>query len=166
MPEYLPLGEALDRCQSALIAQEGTIVSFPDIDWSRAKLSMKEQVDLRRFLRAKEHFLANQDRVFELWVTALCNVFGGIIADLPSIPDDDSPTLTVPLYSLFARFGRSGGQNHRHVLRGASRQRWPFYRIPKRDRTKISVASPKSSRMRRPSVRSCTHATANCRPMS
>ena len=63
---------------------------------------MKEQVDLRRFLRAKEHFLANQDRVFELWVTALCNVFGGIIADLPAIPDDDNPTLTVPLYSLFA----------------------------------------------------------------
>jgi hypothetical protein len=105
VPDYLPLREALDRCQSALIAQEGTIVFFPDIDWSRAKLSMKEQVDLRRFLRAKEHFLANQDRVFELWVTALCNVFGGIIADLPTIPDDDSPTLTVPLYSLFANSG-------------------------------------------------------------
>ena len=103
--DYLPLREALDRCQSALIAQEGAIVSFPIIDWSRAKLSMKEQVDLRRFLRAKEHFLANQDRVFQLWVTALCNIFGGIIAELPVVPDDDNPTLTVPLYSLFANPG-------------------------------------------------------------
>lgn len=102
VPDYLPLGEALDGCQSALIAQENTIVSFPDIDWSRAKLSMKEQVDLRRFLRAKEHFLANQDRVFDLWVTALCNVFAGIIANLPAVPDEDNPTLTVPLFCLLS----------------------------------------------------------------
>lgn len=102
VPDYRPLSEALDRCQSALIAQETTIVSFPDIDWGRARLSMKEQVDLRRFLRAKEHFLANQDRVFELWVTALCNVFGGIITDLPPIPNEDDPTLTVPLFSLLS----------------------------------------------------------------
>jgi hypothetical protein len=100
VPDYLPLGEALDRCQSALIAQETTIVSFPEIDWSVARLSMKEQVDLRRFLRAKEHFLANQDRVFDLWVTALGNVFGGIIGELPAVPNDENPTLTVPLFSL------------------------------------------------------------------
>lgn len=100
VPDYPPLGEAVDRCQSALIARETTIVSFPEIDWSRARLSMKEQVDLRRFLRAKEHFLANQDRVFDLWVTTLCNVFGGIISDLPSIAADENPTLAVPLFSL------------------------------------------------------------------
>lgn len=100
IPAYRPLAEALDRCQSALIGQETTIVSFPEIDWGTARLSMKEQVDLRRFLRAKQHFLANQDRVFDLWVTTLCNVFGGVIADLPPIPDDDNPTLTVPLLSL------------------------------------------------------------------
>ena len=105
VPDYLPLAEALDRCQSALIAQETTIVSFPDIDWSRARLSMKEQVDLRRFLRAKEHFLANQDRVFDLWVTALCNVIGGIVGELPPIPEDDKPTLTVPLLSLLTNPG-------------------------------------------------------------
>jgi len=105
VPEYRPLLDALERCQSALIAQETTIVSFPDIDWSRARLSMKEQVDLRRFLRAKEHFLANQDRVFELWVTALCNVFGGIVNELPFIPDDAAPILTVPLLSLLPEPG-------------------------------------------------------------
>lgn len=100
VPDYLPLGHALDRCQSSLIAEEATIVAFPEIDWSRARLSMKEQVDLRRFLRAKQHFLGNQDRVFELWTTALCNISAGIIQELPFISDDDNPTLTVPLYSL------------------------------------------------------------------
>jgi hypothetical protein len=100
LPEYVPLAEALDRCQSALIAQEATIVSFPEIDWSRARLSMKEQVDLRRFLRAKEHFLANQNRVFALLVDALCNVFGGIVSELPAIPNEKNPTLVVPLLSL------------------------------------------------------------------
>src|SRR6202042_833524 len=99
IPGYTPLGEALDRCQSALIGQETTIVSFPEIDWGRARLSMKEQVDLRRFLRAKEHFLANQERVLDLWTAALCSVFGGIAANLPPIPEDANPTLTVPLLS-------------------------------------------------------------------
>jgi hypothetical protein len=105
VPDYLPLAQALDRFQTALIAQEGTIISFPEIDWQRARLSMKEQVDLRRFLRAKQHFLGNQDRVFELWTTALCNVCAGIIQELPAIPDDSNPTLTVPLYSLLAEPG-------------------------------------------------------------
>jgi hypothetical protein len=105
VPDYVPFAEALDRCLSALIAQESTIISFPEIDWQRARLSMKEQVDLRRFLRAKQHFLANQDRVFELWTTELCNVFAGIIQELPPIPDDNTPTLAVPLYSLLPKPG-------------------------------------------------------------
>ena len=105
IPDYPPLAEALDRCLSALIAQEETIISFPDIDWPHARLSMKEQVDLRRFLRAKQHFLGNQDRVFELWTTALCNICVGIINDLPPIPDDSNPTLTVPLYSFLSKPG-------------------------------------------------------------
>ena len=100
-----------------LIAQETTIVSFPEIDWSRARLSMKEQVDLRRFLRAKQHFLANQDRVFELWVTALCNVFGGIVGELPVIADDDRPDPDRPAAFIAVRAGRRGEQDHRHILR-------------------------------------------------
>jgi hypothetical protein len=105
LPSYTPFLEALDRCQLALIGQEETIISFPAVDWSRARLSMKEQVDLNRFLRAKQHFLANQDRVFELWITALCNVCGGLIQELPSISEDDDTTLTVPLFSLLRNPG-------------------------------------------------------------
>src|SRR5262249_31622210 len=85
LPSYTPLGEAFDRCQLALIREEKTIISFPEIDWSRARLSMKEQVNLNRFLRAKQYFLGNQDRVFELMVDALCNIVGGIIRELPQI---------------------------------------------------------------------------------
>lgn len=102
LPNNLALGEALDRCQTALITQEGTIVSFPEIDWRRARLSMKEQVDLRRFLRAKQHFLANEDRVFELWVTTLCTLFGVIVACLPDISDDEQ-TFSVPLISIIPK---------------------------------------------------------------
>src|SRR5262249_38890164 len=79
LPNYKPLLEAFDRCQRATIALETTIASFPEIDWDRARLSMNEQLDLRRFLRAKQHFLANEERVFELFTQALCNLFGGII---------------------------------------------------------------------------------------
>ena len=99
-PEYPAVLHALDRCQTAVVGLERTIISFPEIDWSRARLSMKEQVDLNRFLRAKQHFLGNQDRVFELLINALGNLFGGIIQSLPELPDDEKPTLTVPLISL------------------------------------------------------------------
>lgn len=100
IPGYGPLAQAFDRCQLALIAEQETITSFPDIDWSRARLSLKEQVDLNRFLRAKQHFLGNQDKVLELLTTAVCNVIGGVVSEIPSLPYDDSPTLTVPLASL------------------------------------------------------------------
>jgi hypothetical protein len=99
-PEYPAVLHALDRCQTAVVGLEPTIISFPEIDWSRARLSMKEQVDLNRFLRAKQHFLGNQDRVFELLINALGNLFGGIIQNLPELSDDEKPTLTVPLISL------------------------------------------------------------------
>jgi hypothetical protein len=107
LPDYKPLLEALDRCQIALIAQESTILSFPEIDWGRAHLSMKEHVDLRRFLRAKQHFLANQERVSELLVHALCNVCCGIIQSLPALPDEDEPRLSVPLISLLPKPGET-----------------------------------------------------------
>jgi hypothetical protein len=107
VPGYVPLREAFDRCLKALVALETTIISFPEIDWSRARLSMKEQVDLRRFLRAKQHFLANQDRVWDLLSSALCYVIGGIIEELPPIAEDNDPTLTVPLVSILRKPGET-----------------------------------------------------------
>jgi hypothetical protein len=101
LPSYPPLLRALDHCQTALIAKESVIVTFPEIDWSRAHLSMKERLDLQRFLRAKQYFLANDQRVFEQLATALCNVFVGVIEALPSFPEDaEDSSLTVPLIML------------------------------------------------------------------
>ena len=69
-------------------------------------LSLKEQVDLRRFLRAQQHFLANDDRVSDLLTTALGNVFGGLIGELPSLPaSTDDLELTVPLVTLMRNPG-------------------------------------------------------------
>lgn len=101
LPESPVILKALDRCQTAVIALETTIFTFPKIDWGIAILSMKEQVDLRRFLRAQQHFLGNDDRVSDLLTTALGNVFGGLISELPAIPETtDDLTLTVPLVTL------------------------------------------------------------------
>jgi hypothetical protein len=106
LPESTVILAALDRCQKEVLALETTIFTNPEIDWDIATLSLKEQVDLRRFLRAQQHFLANNDRVSETFATALGNLFGGLVAELPAIPDSaDDPSLTVPLITLMREPG-------------------------------------------------------------
>jgi Helicase HerA, central domain len=101
LPDSQTIGAAFDRCQRTVLALETTIFSSPKIDWDIAKLSLKEQVDLRRFLRAQQHFLANADRVADQLATTLGNVIGGIIAELPELPEStDDPIFSVPLISL------------------------------------------------------------------
>ena len=100
LPSSLPIAQAFDRCQQSILALETTIFSSRAIDWNTAVLSLKEQVDLRRFLRAQQHFLANEDRVAELLVTALGNVFGGIISEMPTLPTAGDTPFTVPLIAL------------------------------------------------------------------
>src|ERR1700691_6268259 len=73
LPSYAPLADALDACQSELLALETTIFSTPGIDFSRP-MSLKEQVDLNRFLRAQEHFLSRQEQTSELLSNALTSV--------------------------------------------------------------------------------------------
>lgn len=102
LPNSTSILAALDRCQLDVLALETTIFSCPEIDWDNAVLSIKEQVDLRRFLRAQQHFLANTERVSDLLVTALMNIGAGFISALPSISvNDEDATFTVPLVSLF-----------------------------------------------------------------
>ncbi|MCK1554417.1 ATP-binding protein [Bradyrhizobium sp. 177] len=93
--------KAFDRCQEEILALETTIFSWPEMDLNTATLSVKEHVDLRRFLRAKQHFLANDERVGDLLVTALRNVGWGFISSLPELSENtDAAPLTVPLISL------------------------------------------------------------------
>lgn len=101
LPQSPTLMHALDKCQQSVLASEVTIFSAPESRWNIASLSLKEQVDLRRFLRAQQHFLANDDKVSEQLATALGNVFGGIVSELPELPDEaEGDAFTVPLVSL------------------------------------------------------------------
>lgn len=105
LPSYSPLLQAFDSAMRALLAQQTTIFAMPDMRWDVAKLSMKEQVDFRRFLRAKEHFLANSDRVLETLVLALGNVFGGILKEVPPIDDAPYEIFKIPLLALLPNVG-------------------------------------------------------------
>ena len=103
IPQYIPLGTALDRCLREIIALEKVVITFPDIDWNTSLLSMHEAVDLRRFLRAKEHFLANEDRAFRELQIALGNIIGGIVQNLPPIAG--TSVFTVPLFDMMKNAG-------------------------------------------------------------
>lgn len=98
VPNHLPLGEALDKCQHELLALETTIFGTPAIDFSRP-LSLHEQVDLNRHLRAQEYFLAHQDRISELLVSTIATVSGGIIQSIPPLADS---AFVVPLISVLS----------------------------------------------------------------
>ena len=105
LPSSTALLQAFDRCQKEVLDLETTIFSSPEIGWNVATLSLKEQVDLRRFLRAQEHFLGNDERVFDLLATALGNILAGIIGELPKLQDGEEDSLTVPLLNLIKKPG-------------------------------------------------------------
>lgn len=100
LPSQPTVVDAIADCLRQLIQLETTIFSLPDIVWDRNVLSLKEQVDLRRFLRAQEHFLSNDDRIGQLLVAALATVMGGIAGALPKLPENTGSSFTVPLIDL------------------------------------------------------------------
>jgi hypothetical protein len=102
LPDYVPLGQVFDTCQRQLLALESTIFASPSVDFSKA-LTLREQVDLSRFLRSQEYFLEHQDRISEQLVMAIGNVSAGIIQALPPLADS---AFTVPLISVFPDPGR------------------------------------------------------------
>jgi len=123
LPNSRALCEALDRCQRKVIALETTIFSCPDLNWDRANLSLKEQADLRRFLRAQEHFLANEERVSGLLEAQLFSLFCGLTREFPPLPEDGDGAFSIPLLSLISNPGqvvaRIMGTLHRDDLRDA-----------------------------------------------
>jgi hypothetical protein len=106
LPNATSLLTALDRCQQQVLELETAIFSCPAIDWDIATLSLKEQVDLRRFLRAQQHFLGNDERISAQLALALGNVFGGVLSELPTLPESTAaPTFSIPLISLVSNPG-------------------------------------------------------------
>ena len=81
LPDELddPLGFALYDIHQL----EKTIFQFPSLNLDIGVLSLKEQSDLRHFLRAKEHFLANERRIFPLFKDSLAYLFRVICQALP-----------------------------------------------------------------------------------
>lgn len=102
LPDYTPLAETLDTCQLELLALETTIFSTPEVDFSKP-LSLKEQVDLNRFLRAQDHFLSHQEQTYELLSDALT---GTAVTVLKAVPTIEHAAFAVPLISLVHNPGR------------------------------------------------------------
>lgn len=99
--DNVPLAAALLTCQREILALETTIFAMPEQDWSSAAQSLKEQIDLRRFLRAKQHFLANAERITDQLTAALYFAAVGIGSRLPVLPAEASgAAFTVPLITL------------------------------------------------------------------
>jgi hypothetical protein len=96
LPDYEPLGQAFDTLQRELLALERTIFSTPNADLSAA-LTLKEQVDLNRFLRAQEYFLEHDDKISQQLTTAIGNVSAGLLQALPPLAES---TFTVPLITV------------------------------------------------------------------
>lgn len=80
-----PLATAFAGALGGLAELERTIFEFPQIDWDTSQLSLKEQVDLQRFLIAKRHFLTNQERVIGLFQRGLDRLFDAVFYELPEL---------------------------------------------------------------------------------
>lgn len=95
-----PLGDELIKpvfsALTQLLLQENAIFGFPDeVDLDTEILSLKQHVDLRRFLRAKQHFQSDEERIVDLLETGLYYLFAGLLGELPEVGDDT--LFTVPL---------------------------------------------------------------------
>lgn len=90
-----PLVQPFCRTLDRFIRMETAILDIPDIKWDVAQLSLKEQVDLERFLTAKRHFLTNEAHVIELLQGGLYKVFEAVVRNLPKL-SGPSP-FTIPL---------------------------------------------------------------------
>ncbi len=80
-----PLLTPFSGTLSSLTRMERTIFEFPEVKWGVSQLSLKEQVDLQRFLTAKRHFLTNQDRVIDLLLAGLRRIFRDVFYELPEL---------------------------------------------------------------------------------
>ncbi len=110
----LLLGEALFAATRSLVAIEGTMYMFPEINWE-SELTLEEGVWLRGYLERKRRFLQEQQRLLPLWKEGIISIFAGILQSLPDSvtfnPDDNNEddnesedvvgnSLTVPLIDL------------------------------------------------------------------
>jgi hypothetical protein len=83
------------ECLWKVLLRENVIFECPDIDIAGAHLSLKEQVDLRHYLRAKEHFHANEKRIGRMLFETMVVVCTEISS---ALPDSRGPSpFSIPL---------------------------------------------------------------------
>jgi hypothetical protein len=92
-PLQPPLCVALD----ALIKGERYIFELPEPDIER--MSLKEFVEFRTFLRTKEYFFANSETMVRLLTECLVRIFGAVAEVLPQA-EDPSPFTIPMIYAL------------------------------------------------------------------
>jgi len=80
----VPLEVAFLETIHRLLRLERPIFEFPEFEWRSAHLNLKESVDLRHFLRAKEYFHAHEHKVSSLLVDCLSRIFGAAAGLLPT----------------------------------------------------------------------------------
>lgn len=93
--KYVPLelASAFAKCADAILMLETPMFQLPEESFRH--LSLKQAVDLRHFLRAKEHFHAHEDQVATLLSDCLYVMLSSIGEELP---DADAPSpFTIPL---------------------------------------------------------------------
>ena len=76
-PLTIPFCVAMD----GVYRMEDSIFGFPDTNLKY--LSLKEQVDLNRMLRAKDYFFAHEDQCIETFVQTVLDIFSHIASLLP-----------------------------------------------------------------------------------
>lgn len=102
LPQYRPIADAVAECIYEVLALETTVFGSPVIDLAQP-ISLKEQLDLNRFLRAQEHFLAHQDRVAKRLLGAVERMAEAVIERCPALGDG---AFEIPLVSLIGDPGK------------------------------------------------------------
>lgn len=94
LPQNPELVDAVRNTVHSMLAYEKTIFTSPG-DPRIASMTLKEQVELRAFLRAQRHFLDHEEKVLDLMTGTLLAIFVPIVSVMPK--EDNTTTLTVPL---------------------------------------------------------------------
>ena len=93
--EDSPVPATIDTCLHAILAHETVIFEMPDFP---THLSLREKVELRRFLHAKQYFITNQDKCITLLIDTIHELFVSVAQHVPA--NSPKTAFTVPLIYL------------------------------------------------------------------